>query len=177
MEREKVKAAEPVSREQELSYEILLRESAQERERAKNGKLVIRYKDIPWRQNRQALIKGFLSSRVVRDTAASDWTCFIQDIKVHSGRHRHQGGIQLFVLEGEGTTVVDNENLNWEKWDLIILPVKPRGCEHQHFNKTPGKTAKWMAFQYHPFTKPLGSLLEQVEDSPDWKGDKTNASR
>jgi len=50
---------------------------------------------------------------------------------------------------------------------LIILPVKPNGCEHQHFNKIPGKPAKWMAFQYWPFTKVLGPMFEQIEDSPD----------
>ncbi len=63
----------------------------------------------------------------MNDTAATDWTCFIHDVKRQSGKHRHQGGIQLFVLEGEGYTVVDGEKVNWEKWDLIVLPVKPTG--------------------------------------------------
>jgi gentisate 1,2-dioxygenase len=84
--------------------------------------------------------------------------------------------MQLFVLEGEGyTTIDDNEKIEWGKWDLIILPVKPNGCEHQHFNKIQGKPAKWMAFRYSHFSDVLGNMFEQVEDSPDWKRAKQAA--
>jgi len=170
MEREKIRETEPKQQDGGLDYNKTLSIYASERERALTGKIVIRARDIPWRQNRQALVKTFLSSHGVVETAATNWICFIHDVKVHSGKHRHQGGIQLFILEGEGSTTVDGDKFDWEKWDLVILPVKPRGCEHQHFNKTPGKSAKWMAFQYDPFNKPLGRMFEQVENSPDWKG-------
>ena len=170
MEREKIREREPEQQDKGELYEKGLNIYAAERERAQTGKIVIRARDIPWRQNRQALVKTFLSSHGISDTAATNWICFIHDVKVHSGKHRHQGGIQLFILEGEGSTTVDGDKFDWEKWDLVILPVKPRGCEHQHFNKTPGKTAKWMAFQYDPFNKPLGRMFEQVENSPDWTG-------
>ncbi len=170
MEREKIRAREPEQQDKGESYERVLNVYAEERERAQTGKIVIRARDIPWRQNRQALVKTFLSSHGMSDTASTNWICFIHDVKVHSGKHRHQGGIQLFILEGEGSTTVDGDKFDWEKWDLVILPVKPNGCEHQHFNKTPGKSAKWMAFQYDPFNKPLGRMFEQVENSPDWTG-------
>ncbi len=170
MEREKIRETEPKQQDGGLDYNKTLSIYASERERALTGKIVIRARDIPWRQNRQALVKTFLSSHGVVETAATNWICFIHDVKVHSGKHRHQGGIQLFILEGEGSTTVDGDKFDWEKWDLVILPVKPHGCEHQHFNKTPGKSAKWMAFQYDPFNKPLGRMFEQVENSPDWKG-------
>jgi len=177
MEREKIREREPEQQDRGEDYEKTLNLYAQERDRAQTGKIVIRARDIPWRQNRQALVKTFLSSHGISDTAATNWICFIHDIKVHSGKHRHQGGIQLFILEGEGSTTVDGDKFDWEKWDLVILPVKPRGCEHQHFNKTPGKTAKWMAFQYDPFNKPLGNMFEQVENAPDWKGKETGPEK
>ena len=79
----------------------------------------------------------------------------------------------MFVLDGEGYTVVNGKKVDWEKWDLVVLPVQPNGCEHQHFNKFQGKPAKWMAFRYNPFARLLGNMFEQVEDSPDWKGKKT----
>jgi len=172
MEKEKVKTKEPIQVIDDPGYEALLSATAAERKRARTGKIVLRNKDLPWRQNRQSLVKYFLHPYSNTDSAASDWICFIHDIKVHSGKHRHQGGIQLFILEGEGTTDVDGDKIDWEKWDLVVLPVKPDGCEHQHFNKEPGKPAKWMAFQYNPFNKPLGNMFEQVENSPDWKSKK-----
>ena len=170
MEKERTREREPEQKDSGDHYNQGLNIYAAERERAQTGQIVIRARDIPWRQNRQALVKTFLSAHGVTDSAASNWICFIHDIKIHSGKHRHQGGIQLFILEGEGTTTVDGGKFDWEKWDLVILPVKPNGCEHQHFNKNPGKSAKWMAFQYDPFNKPLGRMFEQVENSPDWKG-------
>ena len=170
-EREKVKEKEPAQRDSGEHYENTLRLNAEARERAKTGKIVVKGSGLPWRQGRQGLSRRYLSWHGQTETAAADWTCFIHDIKVHSGRHRHQGGIQLFVLDGEGYTVVNGEKVDWEKWDLIILPVQPNGCEHQHYNKHPGKPAKWMAFRYHPLSKVLGNLFEHVEDSPDWKGE------
>lgn len=169
MEKERVREREPDQQQDGKHYEEVLRINAEARQRARTGKIVIKGKEVPWQQNRQSLVKTFLSFHGITDTAARNWTCFIHDIKVHSGKHRHQGGIQLFVLEGEGCTVVDGKKVEWEKWDLIVLPVKPNGCEHQHFNKEPGKPAKWMAFQYYPFTEVLGNMFEQVEDSPDWQ--------
>jgi hypothetical protein len=177
MEKERIKEIEPSQKESGEHYEETLRLNAAARERARKGKIVIKGKETPWRQSRQALNKTFLSFHDNGDVAAEDWVCFVHDVKVHSGKHRHQGGVQLFVLEGEGYTVVDGQKVEWEKWDLIILPVQPNGCEHQHFNKEPGKSAKWMAFRYWPFAKVLGNLFEQVEDSPDYKkGQKTVSS-
>jgi hypothetical protein len=175
MEKEKVREKEPAQRDGGKHYEETLKLHAAARERARTGRIVIKGKDIPWHQNRQALIKTYLSWHGISDTAADGWTCFIHDVKKHSGMHRHQGGIQLFVLEGEGYTTVDGAKVEWEKWDLIILPVKPDGCAHQHFNKLPGTPCKWMAFRYNPFSVVLGDMFEQVQDSPDWKEDKQAA--
>jgi len=177
MEREKIKEREPGQQDSGKHYEETLKIYAALRERAQGGKIVITAKERPWRQARQGLLKMFLSFHDTDDAAASDWICFIHDIKAQSGKHRHQGGIHLFVLEGDGYTVVDGVKFEWEKWDLITLPVKPGGCEHQHFNRVQGQPAKWMAFQYHTFMKALGNMFEQVEDSPDWKGKKLTAEK
>ena len=99
-----------------------------------------------------------------------DWFIFVQNIKRHSGRHRHQCGLGLFVLEGKGYTVVDGVKYDWEKDDLILLPIKPDGCEHQHFNAEEGKPCFWLAFIFSPVFDAVGSDIEQRSVSPDWKG-------
>ncbi len=169
MERERVREKEPVQKDQGEHYEATLRLNAEARERAKTGKIVIKAKERPLHQTRMGCSKSFLSWHGADDTAATDWTVFIKDLRVHSGKHRHQGGIQLFVLEGEGSTVVDVNVVEWEKWDLIVLPVKPNGCEHQHFSKDHGKPCRWMAFRYAPYSNVLGNMFDHVEDSSDWK--------
>lgn len=175
MEKEKVKEKEPAERGGGGHYDETVQMYEQARERARTGKIVLRAKEIPWRQNRMGYVKSYLSWNKP-ESAVEDWTCFIHDIKVHSGKHRHQGGIMLFVLEGEGYTVVNGEKVDWGKGDLIVLPVLPNGCEHQHFNKVPGKPAKWMAFLYNPYFQILGNMFEHVENSPDWKEKKEAAA-
>jgi mannose-6-phosphate isomerase-like protein (cupin superfamily) len=175
MEKEKIREKEPSQQDAGTHYEATLEMYAAARERARTGKIVVRAKELPWRQGRMGFTKQYLSWQKP-DSAVEDWTCFIHDIKVHSGKHRHQGGIMLFVLEGEGYTVVNGEKFDWEKGDLIVLPIKPGGCEHQHFNKAPGKTARWMAFLYSPYFQVMGNLFEHVENSPDWKDSKGPAA-
>src|SRR5690242_9499378 len=85
------------------------------------------------------LVKGRLRFYIARSSdtgsALNQWLVFQHDIHTHSGKHRHQGGLAIFVLEGEGYTEVDGVRIDWEAGDLILLPIKPDGCEHQHFNR------------------------------------------
>ena len=50
---------------------------------------------------------------------------FIHTITTKSGEHRHQGGLLIFVLEGKGYSIVDGERWDWEKGDLVLLPMQP----------------------------------------------------
>ena len=77
MERERTREREPEQKDSGDQYNQGLNIYAAERERAQTGQIVIRARDIPWRQNRQALVKTFLSAHGVTDTAASNWICFI----------------------------------------------------------------------------------------------------
>jgi hypothetical protein len=151
--------------EQSMQYQLAIRE------RSLNAPVVLKGSERPFQQFRQGLAQYFLCRDVPSmNTALKDWSVFVHDIRRHSGKHRHQGGIALFVLEGEGYTVVDGERIDWEAGDLILLPAKPGGCEHQHFNRRPGESAKWIAFIYKPMHDEMGSYLEQREASPDFQG-------
>lgn len=167
MEREFTRTREAEAQASNL-YEAAFKLDAEKRKRAAEGKVVIKGFERPWRQSRQGLIKHFLSS-VIDDTAVMNWRgLFIHDIRTHSGRHRHQGGLAIYVLEGNGWTTVDGVRYDWEEGDLILLPIKPGGVEHQHFNAVPGKPCKWLALIYGGFWDALGNQMEQKEESPDW---------
>lgn len=137
------------------------------RERAEQGQVVVKGKNVPWRQGRQALVR-WLAHPLHKDLALSGWLFFIQDIRSHSGRHVHQGGLAIYVIEGKGWTTVDGVRHDWEAGDLILLPIKPKGVEHQHFNAEPGKPCKWLAMIYTHFYEALCCQHEQKEVSPDW---------
>ena len=150
-------------------YEISHRLMAEARRRALEARVVIKGKDLPWQQGRQGKAKWYLHT-AIDDTAIQGWRVFVHDIRSHSGKHRHQGGLAIYVIEGNGWTVIDGARYDWEEGDLIVLPVKHDGVEHQHFNAEPGMPCKWLAMIFMPFTDALGSLMEQKEVSPDWKG-------
>src|SRR5579864_8553192 len=156
-------------------YEQQLARDKEKMERARWGKVVIRGKDVPWTQNRQARNKMYMapsrSSGKPVETVLDDWRVFVNDIKVHSGKHRHQGGLVIYVLEGEGYTEVDGQRVEWKAGDLLLLPLKPGGVEHQHFNKRPGESCKWMAFIYLPYCDEIGFWVEHKENSPDYKAE------
>lgn len=144
-------------------------------DRALHGKVVVRGVGVPWRQNRQALVKRYLwTTRVIgmpTGAALDDWRVFVQDINVHSGKHRHQGGLVIFVLEGEGYSVVEGERDDWEAGDLLLLPYKPGGIEHQHFNCDDSKPAKWIALINSSVWDWGASEMMQVTQHPDFVED------
>ncbi len=137
------------------------------KERADKGQIVMRGKEVPWEQGRQGRIKYYVHP-LREELAVQGWLLFVQDIKSHSGRHRHQGGLAIYVLEGKGWSTVDGVRHDWEEGDLILLPIKSNGVEHQHFNAVAGSPCKWMAMVYQPLIEAMSSELEQKEVSPDW---------
>jgi len=140
------------------------------RERARSGNIVIEGDLIPWEQNRNSRSK-FYFHRQKPDTALMNVTMFVQDIHTHSGEHRHQGGVVIYVVDGEGWTTVDGVKHPWQKGDLLLLPIKPDGVSHQHFNANPEKPARWLAFLFEPFREYLAEEMVQVKPSPDWHED------
>ncbi len=171
MEKVRVKERE---REVELadSYEKVYYERNKFIERQMTGKVVIREKDRDWEQGRQGRVKFYLLPHSLpngfSDHALRDWEVFKQDIRKHSGSHRHQGGLVIFCLEGKGYSTVNGVRHDWEKGDLLLLPCQPGGVEHQHFNLEPGKPCKWMAFIYWPYFDLLASELIQGQLHPDY---------
>ena len=142
--------------------------TAAEIERSLVGRVVVRNRDRPWDVSAQAQSKRYLSPHEpeLQDTASQDWEVFLQVIPERSGKHRHQGGLIIFVLEGRGHSVVDGVRHDWESGDAMLLPLTKVGVEHQHFNDDPDHPAKWIAFVYWPLFKFAGSETQQIETSP-----------
>mgnify|MGYP001590874605 CR=1 FL=1 len=149
-------------------YETMMREVKARNERLAKGRKVVSGKSLPFQIGRQGTIRHYLSDSI-KDTAVDKWSIFVHEIKTHSGKHRHQGGLNIFVLKGKGYTTVDGVRHDWDAGDLICLPVKKGGVEHQHFNLE-GKPSRWLAFINNHIIEMLGRFVEQRETSPDWKG-------
>jgi hypothetical protein len=150
-------------------YEQLVKAQLALRDRAFGGRIVLRGAELPWQQTRMGRLGFYVNRAADTGSALQQWLVFQHDIRRHSGKHRHQGGLAIFVLEGEGYTVVNGERIDWEAGDLILLPILPGGCEHQHFNRYPDRPCKWIAFIHMPLQDETGFYLEQQEDAPEFR--------
>lgn len=150
-------------------YEDMMREVKERNERLAKGKRLIKGKSLPFQVGRQGILRHYCHDSM-RDLAIEKFTIFVHEIRTHSGKHRHQGGLTLFVLKGKGYTVIDGVRHDWGGGDLICLPVKKGGVEHQHFN-IDNRPSHWLAFINHHIQELVGRFVEQKEVSPIWKGE------
>ncbi|MDP2645805.1 MAG: cupin domain-containing protein [Desulfobacterales bacterium] len=137
--------------------------------RQRSGKMLIRSEDRPWEQNRHGLIKWYTLKEVNDDVVLQDWNVFSNRIRTLGGKHVHQGGTVIYMLAGKGYSIVDGQRFDWEAGDLIMLPIKPGGVEHQHFNLDPEHEVRWIAFSFRPFKDYLASSITQKDTSPDYR--------
>lgn len=168
MERERLKEADPL---QNTVYEKVIAYYKKWNEREKNGRVLIRGDEIEYQQSRQGFLKYYLVP-FIEDTAVSSWAVFEHLIKNQSGRHRHQGGIIIYVLEGHGRTETDDVILEWKAGDLLLLPIKPEGSSHQHWNMDASKGCRWVAFRDMLVARTIANAVDQVSEM---KGGTTTA--
>lgn len=148
-------------------YETMMKETKERNERLAKGRRLLKGKNIPFQQGRQGFLRTYCHDSI-KDVAVDKWSIFVHEIRSHSGKHRHQGGLTIFVLSGKGYTVVDGVRHDWEPGDLICLPVKKGGVEHQHFNAQE-KPSRWLAFINNHIQEMIGRFVEQRETSAEWQ--------
>ena len=157
---------EPMEAASDIMHRYMETRTRQMRE----GAVIVKGEGIDWEQGRQSLIKAYLHPGNWSELGVPGWIVFKNYVKKHSGKHCHQGGLAILVLQGKGYTVVDGTRYDWEKDDLILLPIIPGGCEHEHFNSEPDKPAEWLAFIFMAHYDALGNELVQLTTSPDYQG-------
>ena len=112
-------------------YERTLKYRKEFGERMQSGPVVIKGDEREMFQARQGKLKFFLDPTWYHDAPLQQWRVFMHEIHTKSGRHKHQGGLVIYVLEGVGYSVVDGQRIDWSKGDLVLLPLRPGGVEHQ----------------------------------------------
>ncbi len=156
-----------VEASQHLVYEIMMKENEERNKRMRSGRKVVKGSSLPFQLSRQGTIRHYTSDSI-KDTASDKWSIFVHEVKTHSGKHKHQGGLNIFVLKGSGYTTMDDVRYDWDAGDLICLPVKKGGVVHQHFNKD-NKPSRWLAFINNHIIEMMGRFVEQKEVSPYWQ--------
>ncbi len=121
----------------ETPYEIFIRSRREFLERQETGQVVVKPSDREFFLTRQGRLMYHLNPEIHKNTPLQDWRVFSHDLKTQSGKHRHQGGLVIYVIVGKGYSVVDGERIDWEAGDLLLLPIKPGGVEHERIPGEP----------------------------------------
>jgi hypothetical protein len=151
-------------------YEVMFESFRARRRMAETGSVVIKGSERPWQTSRQGRSKYYIHIEA-DDVPTRDWMVFRKEVHTESGAHTHQGGLIIYVLRGHGYSVFDGERIDWKVGDVLVLPIKPGGVEHQHFNLDPSGSSEWIAFVFLPFLHATGSMLTQVKEQRDWQLD------
>ena len=117
----------------ENAYEAAIQYQDRVLERGRTGTVVVRDEDRPWENTRQGRIRYFLHPNMYPDTVLQEWRVFSQEIRTQSGKHRHQGGVSIYILEGKGYTIADGQRDGWGKEELLPPAVKGRAGAPQQF--------------------------------------------
>jgi len=154
--------------------EQLFKMRDEQRDMVKKGTKVVKGQQLPVETNRMGLYRWYLHPKL-DDRATKAIMLWTQEIPAgsHSGKQKHQGGRVHYVLEGKGYTVVDGVKHDWEKGDVILLPIKPNGVVFQHFNSDTKNKARLVAAEPNwtdALGVDLGAAFEQVENAPEFKG-------
>jgi quercetin dioxygenase-like cupin family protein len=127
---------------------------------------VIRSQQEPWEWTRQGRLKWFVHPEM--ESAARRCWLYLQEIPAgsRSGKHRHVAEEQIFVIQGRGYDIHDDERWNWERGDLINIPPM---VEHQHFN-TDSENPALLLCSMPSLCTDLGlGGIEQIEDAPEYR--------
>jgi mannose-6-phosphate isomerase-like protein (cupin superfamily) len=168
------KSAEAITNQDKTDLlEALFKRRDIERERLAKSTKVVDGEKLPLENNRMGLYKWYLHPDK-QDVAIRTILLWVQEIPPNSrsGKQKHQGGRVHYVLEGRGYTEIDGVKYEWEKGDMILLPIRPRGVVFQHFNTDPENRARLIAAEPNWFDAlgvDLGSGFEQLENSPDYR--------
>ncbi len=75
-------------------------------------------------------------------------------------KHRHYYETIIFVLEGRGYSIVEDDRVEWEAGDALHIPPWAR---HQHFNTDPDKEVKFLSGTNAPLLQSVGDIDRREE--------------
>src|SRR4051812_34391941 len=118
-------------------YETTLRWRRAQAERNENGPIVVKRSAREVFMARQGKLRYFLDPIFYPETPLLHWRVFTHEIRTKSGKHRHQGGLLIYVLEGRGYSIVLGERMGWGKGELGFMALHPKKNEPPPFYLRP----------------------------------------
>ncbi len=145
----------------------------EQRAERENAAQVVKRSDLPLEVNSQGLMRWYMHP-AIKDVKLSTLAIYEQELppRGRSGRLKFQGGQILFIVEGNGYTILDGVKHAWKPRDVVNLPLKKDGVVVQHFNSSEENIARFLVVEpnlYAATTVDRGCGFEQLEPAPDYR--------
>lgn len=75
-----------------------------------------------------------------------------------ASKHRHTYETIIYVLEGEGFTMIEEQRIEWAAGDAVYIPV---WAWHQHTNRSATKPCRYVACENAPLMQNLNAALRE----------------
>lgn len=77
-----------------------------------------------------------------------------------TNRHRHSYETILYILEGEGSSVIEDRTVAWKAGDAVYIPV---WAWHHHTNGSAAAPCRYVACENAPMMQNLGAAVREEE--------------
>jgi quercetin dioxygenase-like cupin family protein len=75
-----------------------------------------------------------------------------------TSKHRHTYETILYVLEGEGFTMIEDTRVDWKAGDAVYVPV---WAWHQHTNRSATQRCRYVACENAPLMQNLNAAVRE----------------
>lgn len=164
---EKKKMVTPPPQKIETTYDKYLQQYWEESRWRQTCPHVVKTKELPWEDTRQGRIKYIVHPDI--STGLITYDCFLQEIPPEgwSGKNRQVAEEILFIIDGQGYSVLDGVRWDWSKSDVVCIPVL---TTQQHFNIDSKKTALFLSVKPRVFSFIGHGGIEHLEDASTFLG-------
>lgn len=77
-----------------------------------------------------------------------------------TNRHRHNYETVIYIVEGAGSTMIEDRLVHWEAGDAIYIPV---WAWHHHMNTSNVHSCRYVACENAPLLQNLGGIAVRQE--------------
>ncbi|MEW6471029.1 MAG: hypothetical protein AB1679_02045 [Actinomycetota bacterium] len=147
-----------------------------QRKQRETAEIIARGKEIPEELNRQGFMKWYMGP-MLDDIVMKTFIIYVQRIPAgsRSGKQLFQGHQIGFIWKGgPGYTVIDEVRYDWDRWDVVQIPLKVKGVVVQHFNDSDDDIEIIFTSLNHAHSASIdrGSGFEQLEDCPEYRASR-----
>lgn len=154
-------------------FEELLGMRDEQRKGQEKAVWLIKGKDIPFQSSKLGKLRWYMHPKL-KSPCINTLMIYVQDIEPEgrSGRTHHPGNQVIYIMAGEGYTLIDGEKYHWAKGDVVQLPLRVKGSVVQHYNTSKTETARFVACEPNTMDSigvDRGSGFEVLENATSYK--------